>query len=90
MDLTTIKKRLETNYYYSAKECITDLNMMFTDCYLYNKPGEVVFNEFFFYDKFLFVVKDVVIMGATLEQVFYEKLAEMPSDVGFIFERNLS
>ncbi|CAF4152988.1 unnamed protein product [Rotaria sp. Silwood2] len=63
MDLGTIKKRLETNYYYSAKECITDLNMMFTDCYLYNKPGE-----------------DVVIMGATLEKVFYEKLAEMPSD----------
>ncbi|CAM4812301.1 unnamed protein product [Rotaria magnacalcarata] len=63
MDLGTIKKRLESNYYYSAKECITDLNMMFTDCYLYNKPGE-----------------DVVIMGATLEKVFYEKLAEMPSD----------
>ena len=41
MDLGTIKKRLEGNYYYSAKECITDLNMMFTDCYLYNKPGEV-------------------------------------------------
>jgi len=91
MDLTTIKKRLETNYYYSAKECITDLNMMFTDCYLYNKPGEVVFFMSCFYDKFvLFVVKDVVIMGATLEQVFYEKLAEMPSDVGFIFERNFS
>jgi hypothetical protein len=47
MDLTTIKKRLETNYYYSAKECITDLNMMFTDCYLYNKPGEVVIYELF-------------------------------------------
>lgn len=41
MDLSTIKKRLETNYYYSAKECISDFNMMFTDCYLYNKPGEV-------------------------------------------------
>ena len=41
MDLGTIKKRLDSNYYYSAKECITDLNMMFTDCYLYNKPGEV-------------------------------------------------
>jgi hypothetical protein len=63
MDLGTIKKRLETNYYYSAKECISDINMMFTDCYLYNKPGE-----------------DVVIMGAALEQAFYEKLAEMPSD----------
>lgn len=43
MDLGTIKKRLETNYYYSAKECVTDLNMMFTDCYLYNKPGEVIY-----------------------------------------------
>ncbi|CAF5124001.1 unnamed protein product, partial [Rotaria sp. Silwood1] len=63
IDLGTIKKRLESNYYYSAKECISDINMMFTDCYLYNKPGE-----------------DVVIMGATLEKVFYEKLAEMPSD----------
>lgn len=42
MDLSTIKKRLETNYYYSAKECISDFNMMFTDCYLYNKPGEDV------------------------------------------------
>lgn len=63
MDLGTVKKRLETNYYYSAKECISDINMMFTDCYLYNKPGE-----------------DVVIMGATLEKIFYEKLAEMPSD----------
>ena len=41
MDLGTIKKRLDSNYYYSAKECITDLNMMFADCYLYNKPGEV-------------------------------------------------
>lgn len=41
MDLGTIKKRLESNYYYSMKECITDLNMMFTNCYLYNKPGEV-------------------------------------------------
>ncbi|CAF1407075.1 unnamed protein product [Rotaria sp. Silwood1] len=63
MDLGTIKKRLDTNYYYSVKECITDLNLMFSNCYLYNKPGE-----------------DVVVMGATLEKIFYEKLAEMPSD----------
>lgn len=45
MDLGTIKKRLETNYYYSVKECITDVNLMFTNCYLYNKPGEVIENE---------------------------------------------
>ncbi|XP_045467510.1 bromodomain-containing protein 3-like isoform X2 [Harmonia axyridis] len=42
MDLTTIKKRLENNYYYSGKECIQDFNTMFTNCYVYNKPGEDV------------------------------------------------
>jgi len=40
MDLGTIKKRLETNFYCSAKECIQDFNQMFTNCYIYNKPGE--------------------------------------------------
>jgi len=40
MDLGTIKKRLESNHYYSAKECIQDFNTMFTNCYVYNKPGE--------------------------------------------------
>ncbi|CAE1317378.1 Bromodomain-containing protein 4B,Bromodomain testis-specific protein,Bromodomain-containing protein 3,Bromodomain-containing protein 4,Homeotic protein female sterile,Bromodomain-containing protein 4A,Bromodomain-containing protein 2 [Acanthosepion pharaonis] len=40
MDLGTIKKRLETNYYHSAKQCISDFNTMFTNCYVYNKPGE--------------------------------------------------
>ena len=41
MDLGTIKTRLETNYYMSGKECIQDFNQMFTNCYIYNKPGEV-------------------------------------------------
>lgn len=63
MDLSTIKKRLEGNYYYSSKECITDINLMFTNCYLYNKAGE-----------------DIILMCSTLEQIFYEKLAEMPVD----------
>lgn len=42
MDLGTIKTRLETQYYNSAKECIQDFNQMFTNCYIYNKPGEDV------------------------------------------------
>lgn len=42
MDLGTIQKRLESNYYYSAQECIQDFNTMFTNCYVYNKPGEDV------------------------------------------------
>ena len=81
MDLGTIKKRLESNYYYSMKECITDLNLMFTNCYLYNKPGEVKDAERKLFSTNRFLLQDVVIMGATLEKLFYEKLAEMPSDV---------
>merc|ERR1711976_985685 len=40
MDMGTIKKRLESNFYHSAQECIQDWNQMFTNCYTYNKPGE--------------------------------------------------
>lgn len=42
MDLGTIKKRLENLYYWSSKEAIQDFNTMFTNCYVYNKPGEDV------------------------------------------------
>ncbi|KAI5699177.1 hypothetical protein M8J76_001238 [Diaphorina citri] len=42
MDLGTIKKRLENNYYWSGKEAIQDFTTMFTNCYVYNKPGEDV------------------------------------------------
>ena len=35
MDFGTIKKRLENKYYWSAKECISDINLVFTNCYLY-------------------------------------------------------
>lgn len=40
MDLGTIKKRLENNYYISASECVADFNQMFTNTYIYNRPGE--------------------------------------------------
>lgn len=42
MDFGTIKKRLENKYYWTAKECVQDFNTMFTNCYIYNKPGEDV------------------------------------------------
>lgn len=42
MDLGTVKKRLENNFYTSSKEAIQDFNTMFTNCYVYNKPGEDV------------------------------------------------
>ncbi|MEE6494537.1 hypothetical protein FKM82_001780 [Ascaphus truei] len=40
MDLSTIRKRLEYNYYAKAFDCIQDFNTMFTNCYIYNKPGD--------------------------------------------------
>uniref|UniRef100_A0A8C9F9A8 Bromodomain testis-specific protein n=1 Tax=Pavo cristatus TaxID=9049 RepID=A0A8C9F9A8_PAVCR len=40
MDLSTIKKRLEHNYYTKAAECIDDFKTMFLNCYMYNKPGD--------------------------------------------------
>ncbi|XP_028443739.1 bromodomain testis-specific protein isoform X2 [Perca flavescens] len=40
MDLSTIKKRLQNKYYWQALECIQDFNAMFTNCYVYNQPGD--------------------------------------------------
>ncbi|XP_056271273.1 bromodomain testis-specific protein isoform X3 [Pseudoliparis swirei] len=40
MDLTTIKKRLQNKYYWQALPCIRDFNTMFTNCYVYNRPGD--------------------------------------------------
>ncbi|XP_055938364.1 bromodomain-containing protein 3-like isoform X2 [Argiope bruennichi] len=42
MDLNTIKRRLENYYYYDVKECIRDFQILFYNCYRYNKPGEDV------------------------------------------------
>uniref|UniRef100_A0A3P9BT69 Bromodomain, testis-specific n=1 Tax=Maylandia zebra TaxID=106582 RepID=A0A3P9BT69_9CICH len=40
MDLGTIKKRLKNSYYWQAVDCIEDFNIMFTNCYAYNQPGD--------------------------------------------------
>jgi hypothetical protein len=42
MDMGTIKKKLEDFEYTCAKECIDDFNVMFSNCYLYNKPTDDV------------------------------------------------
>jgi len=61
MDLGTIKKRLDNNYYWSAKECLNDFKTMFTNCYVYNKPGEdVVFMAQALEKVFLTKVADMV------------------------------
>ena len=42
MDMGSIKRRLENNFYRSASECMQDFNTMFTNCYIYNKVRECV------------------------------------------------
>ncbi|XP_061634316.1 bromodomain testis-specific protein [Phyllopteryx taeniolatus] len=40
MDMGTIKRRLQNKYYWKAMECVQDFHTMFTNCYMYNKPGD--------------------------------------------------
>jgi hypothetical protein len=42
MDMGTIKKKLEKNLYNTSSECVQDFNTMFTNCYVYNQPGDDV------------------------------------------------
>ena len=42
MDLSAIKAKLDKNLYDSATECIADFRTMFTNCFVYNKPGDDV------------------------------------------------
>lgn len=61
MDMGTIKKRLENNFYRSASECIQDFNTMFTNCYIYNKVGE---NTHVIYPVFtVFLISALFLLG---------------------------
>ena len=88
MDFGTIKKRLEHHYYHSAKECIKDFNTVFTNCYVYNKAGEVSHRNIFvkaqskdkFVNKNITFFQDIVVMAQTLEKLFLTKIATMPKE----------
>ncbi|KAF4517924.1 hypothetical protein B566_EDAN005989, partial [Ephemera danica] len=43
MDLGTIKRRLENNYYWSSKEVLQDISTMFANCFVYHTRYEDVF-----------------------------------------------
>ncbi|XP_075247125.1 uncharacterized protein LOC142340425 isoform X2 [Convolutriloba macropyga] len=45
MDLGSIKKRLDNNYYVNAQECIDDVNLVLRNCYTFNKPEHCVYME---------------------------------------------
>ncbi|XP_063791993.1 bromodomain-containing protein 3 isoform X3 [Pseudophryne corroboree] len=80
MDMGTIKKRLENNYYWSANECMQDFNTMFTNCYIYNKGTledvhlgiDGVIRDL--------STDDIVLMAQALEKIFLQKVAQMPQE----------
>jgi len=41
MDMGTIKKKLDSQQYICAKDCIDDFNLMFNNCYTYNQEKDV-------------------------------------------------
>lgn len=38
MDFGTVKQKLQDNVYKKPQECINDINLVFSNCYTYNKP----------------------------------------------------
>ncbi|CAJ0935060.1 unnamed protein product, partial [Mesorhabditis belari] len=82
MDLATIEKRLKNFYYYTAVECMNDINTMFTNCYTYNPPHygvdiHTVFNNCYSFNQ---AEDDVSLMCRNVENLVREKLKTMPSE----------
>ena len=44
MDFNTVKNRINFHWYRSAKECISDIQLIFSNCYLFNSPTDYVYS----------------------------------------------
>ena len=44
MDLETVERKLDTNQYERARDFEEDVRLIFKNCFLFNKPGEFVYN----------------------------------------------
>lgn len=42
MDMGTVKNRLKNGFYWSAQECLQDLETIFRNCYTFNFPEDDV------------------------------------------------
>ena len=40
MDLGTIRKRLENKYYWSVNECVQDISVLLSTCFVYYEHGD--------------------------------------------------
>ena len=43
MDMGNVKKRLQANLYHTSEDCISDLNLIFKNCFRYNPKGSDVY-----------------------------------------------
>ena len=92
MDMGTIKKRLENNYYWSASEAMQDFNTMFTNCYIYNKVHTLLrcvcaqgsvsccHVKINIHVCVFQPTDDIVLMAQALEKIFLQKVAQMPQE----------
>ncbi|EDW48569.1 bromodomain-containing protein bet-1 [Drosophila sechellia] len=52
MDIGTILKRVQNNYYKSVNDAIADFKLIISNCFLFNRPGDVVHRKGQMLEKF--------------------------------------
>uniref|UniRef100_A0A6P4FKK0 Transcription factor GTE8 n=1 Tax=Drosophila rhopaloa TaxID=1041015 RepID=A0A6P4FKK0_DRORH len=52
MDVGTILKRVQNNYYRDVEEAISDFRLIIRNCFMFNRPGDVVFRKGQMLEKF--------------------------------------
>ncbi|EDV55185.2 uncharacterized protein Dere_GG21955 [Drosophila erecta] len=52
MDIGTILKRVQNNYYRSINEAIADFKLIIRNCFVFNQPGDVVYRKGQMLEKF--------------------------------------
>lgn len=77
LNLTTIKLRLEYDYYNCAKECIKDFNTVFSNCYLYFNQIEVNASRNG-NSRFEDSAHDIIHSVMVMENILLSKIAAMP------------
>ncbi|KAH8405515.1 hypothetical protein KR215_001646, partial [Drosophila sulfurigaster] len=58
MDVGTIIKRVQNQYYQCVDELIDDLRLVIDNCFKFNRPGEVVYRKGMQLEKFFLKVLD--------------------------------
>ncbi|KAH8274350.1 hypothetical protein KR044_003733, partial [Drosophila immigrans] len=67
MDVGTIIKRVQNQFYSCVDELITDFRLVISNCFTFNRPGEVVYRKGMQLEKFFLKVLAQLPMGAEVK-----------------------